>query len=70
MPLSSPFTAIGRLEAEVRSLELSINRKADDWKIAEIQNSIGQLKISVENLQSKIDSVVSCIEDLKQMREV
>lgn len=52
--LNSPFTAIGRLEAEVRTLERKTDGKADCYEIDRIKSRIHTLEANVATMEREL----------------
>ena len=66
----SPFTEVGRevgsLQQEVSNLKQDLWRKADDWKIQEINIKISYFESAIGNIRSEVDSLVFRVQALEE----
>lgn len=53
-PFSSPFTEIGRLQGDVRSLETKIDRKADSYEVDSLKRQVKELEGELQSLRNDL----------------
>lgn len=53
-PMSSPFTAIGRVESDVRSLEYRIDRKSDSSEVDSLKRQVNELESELTALKNDL----------------
>jgi len=53
----------------INSIESEVKRKADDWKVSNLETKILNLSSEINNLKSEIETLKSMIYELKNKEE-
>lgn len=64
-PLKSPFTAVGRIQGDVMSLERQMHNKAEKYEITTLNSNIAHLEHSVRELESENSRLWFRLEELE-----
>ena len=65
---SAPWTAIGRVESDVRSLQQDLSRKANDYDLSTTNGNVYRLECTVRELRATIDELRARVQELEASR--
>ena len=61
-----PWTDSGMIQSEVSSLKDEVRRKADDWKISEINRRVDSLEYTNREIRTLCDELLSRLQTVEE----
>ena len=65
---SAPWTEIGRVESDVRSLQQDLSRKVNDYDLSTTNGNVDRLECTVRELRATIDELLTRVQELETSR--